>query len=220
MALEDKDAKVLQFIISTQAAKGTTPSYREIQQAIGVDSTATVSRKLARLADLGYIRIEGGKSRSIEVLKDTDGNSYNRALSSAGLDTFADTPNPLPELVSVPIVGRVTAGAPILAVENIEDYFPLPVHYAHNSDVFMLHVRGESMINAGIFDGDLILVRKQNDARNGDIVVALLDENVTVKTFYKEKDHIRLQPENDAMAPILVLDCKILGKVIGLYREL
>ena len=124
------------------------------------------------------------------------------------------------ETVDVPIIGKVTAGEPILAVENIEDYFPIPVSYTHNSEVFMLHVQGESMINAGILDGDLILVRAQHSANNSDIVVALLGDSVTVKRFFKEKDFVRLQPENDHMDPILVRNCEILGKVIGLFRTI
>ena len=124
------------------------------------------------------------------------------------------------ELVDVPLVGKITAGAPILAVENITDTFPIPIDFVGNSDSFMLTVRGESMIEAGILNGDYILVRKQNNATNGEIVVALIDEEATVKTFYKEKDHIRLQPENSTMDPIIVPDCKILGKVIGVFRKM
>jgi repressor LexA len=124
------------------------------------------------------------------------------------------------ELIHVPVVGKVTAGQPILAVENIEDTFPVPIDYVDNSDVFMLTVKGDSMINAGIFDNDYVLVRQQQHAKNGDIVVALIEDEATIKTFYKENNHIRLQPQNAAMMPIIVYDVKILGKVIGVFRFL
>ena len=133
---------------------------------------------------------------------------------------FSNTLSKGPEMAAIPIIGKVRAGEPILAVENIEDYFPIPVDYTHNSECFMLRVQGESMVNVGIYENDLILIRRQNTASNRDKVVALLGDSVTVKTFYKEKDYIRLQPENDYMDPILVKDCMILGKVIGLFRTM
>ncbi len=215
--LTDKQKQVLSFIISFQDKNRYIPSVREICKGIGVTSSSTVHDYLQRMEEKGYIRRLPGSQRAMDILKTPEGEPFSR--DSLVPDDFTYPAN-MPELTMVPIVGRVTAGEPILAVENIEDYFPLPVDLAHNSEVFMLHVRGESMINAGIFDGDLILVRKQNTASNGDYVVALLGDSVTVKTFYKEATHIRLQPENDSMAPILVMDCQILGKVIGLYRKL
>jgi len=180
--------------------KGYPPSVREICDAVGLKSTSTVHGHLSRLEKKGLIRRDPTKPRAIEIL-DSDFDAPQR------------------EFVNVPIVGNITAGIPILAVENIEDTFPIPVDYIHNDTVFMLRVKGESMIEAGIFDKDLILVRQQQDANNGDIVVALIEDFATVKTFYKEKDFIRLQPENPSMSPIIVKDVAILGKVIGLFRK-
>ena len=213
-----KQQEILDYIVEQQSQKGYPPSVREICEAVGLRSTSTVHGYLSRLEKKGFIRRDPTKPRAIEIL--------DRALQEASLPAAAAEPAPsLPassvvETVDVPILGKVTAGEPILAVENIEDYFPIPVEYTHNSDVFMLKVRGESMINAGILDGDLILVRAQHTAENKDIVVALLGDSVTVKRFYKENDYIRLQPENDFMDPILVRGCEILGKVIGLFRSI
>ena len=162
----------------------------------------TLLTLLARLEEKGYIRRGGGaKSRAIEILDEREAAPPQR------------------EMVDVPIVGTVTAGTPILAVENIEDTFPLPVEYVPNEEVFMLRVRGDSMIEAGIFDKDLILVKRQQSAKNGDIVVALLEDYVTVKRFYRENGFIRLQPENETMSPIIVREVEILGLVIGLFRK-
>ncbi|HHY82803.1 MAG TPA: transcriptional repressor LexA [Clostridiales bacterium] len=198
-ALSDKQKKILAFLKQEIRTKGYPPSVREICDAVGLKSTSTVHGYLERLEKKGLIRRDPTKPRAIEILDDT---TY---LSKK-------------ELVNVPIVGRVTAGQPILAVENIEDTFPIPVQYLHNNDVFMLSVRGDSMIEAGILDGDYVLVQKKPTAENGDIVVALIEDEATVKTFYKEKDYIRLQPENSSMEPIIVRDVTILGKVIGVIR--
>ncbi len=198
-ALSDKQKKILEFLKDEIRTKGYPPSVREICDAVGLQSTSTVHGYLGRLEKKGFIRRDASKPRAIEILDDNTYVSKN-------------------ELVNVPIVGRVTAGQPILAVENIEDTFPIPVQYLHNSDVFMLHVRGESMMEAGILDGDMVIVQKKPTASNGDMVVALIEDEATVKTFYKEKDHIRLQPENSAMEPILLKDVSILGKVIGVIR--
>ena len=195
-----KQRQILDYLKAEVKDKGYPPSVREICQAVGLKSTSTVHGHLARLEKKGLIRRDPTKPRAIEIL-DPDFNLSAR------------------ELVNVPIVGNITAGVPILAVENIEDTFPVPVDYVHNDTVFMLHVKGESMIEAGIFDKDLILVRQQHDAANGDIVVALIEDFATVKRFYREKDFIRLQPENSAMSPIIVKDVAILGKVIGLFRK-
>ena len=181
--------------------KGYPPSVREICDAVGLKSTSTVHGYLERLEKKGLIRRDPTKPRAIEILDDT---------------TYVFKK----ELINVPIVGRVTAGQPILAVENIEDTFPIPAQYLHNknNDVFMLTVEGDSMVEAGILDGDMVLVEKKPTAQNGDMVVALIEDEATVKTFYKEVDHIRLQPENSAMEPIIVKDVTILGKVIGVIR--
>ena len=199
--LSAKQQQILDYMKAEVREKGYPPSVREICQAVGLKSTSTVHGHLARLEKKGLIRRNPTKPRAIEIL---DGSS-NIAQSR--------------ELVQVPIVGNITAGTPILAVENIEDTFPVPLDYVKNDSVFMLHVRGDSMIEAGIFDKDLILVRQQNNADNGDIVVALIEDYATVKTFYKENDFIRLQPQNSSMNPIIVRDVTILGKVIGLFRK-
>lgn len=216
--LTKKQQEILEYIVGKQAEKGYPPSVREICEAVGLRSTSTVHGYLERLERKGFIRRDPSKPRAIEILD-------RRWLPDPPAPAIPDNMITLPghgeiEMVEVPIVGKVTAGEPILAVENIEEYFPLPVQYTHNSDVFMLHVQGESMINAGILDGDLILVRKQQTANNEDIVVALLGDSVTVKRFYREDGYIRLQPENDFMDPILVRDCEILGKVIALFRTI
>lgn len=199
--LTEKQQVIYDFIKSTILDRGYPPSVREICEAIGLRSTSTVHGHLERLEKKGLIRKDPTKPRAIEILDESFMNIKR-------------------ELVNVPIVGRVTAGQPILAVENIEDHFPLPVEYLKgNHEYYMLHVDGSSMINSGIYDQDLILVKKQNTAINRDIVVALIDDSVTVKRFFKETDHIRLQPENDAMAPIIVNEVSILGKVVGLFRQ-
>ncbi|MDD3613543.1 MAG: transcriptional repressor LexA [Clostridiales bacterium] len=197
--LSDKQKRILDFIKDEIRAKGYPPSVREICDAVGLKSTSTVHGYLERLEKKGYIRRDPTKPRAIEILDDTSYISQK-------------------ELVNVPVVGRVTAGQPILAVENIEDTFPLPVERLHNSDVFMLSIKGESMLGAGIFDGDYVIVKQQSTAKNGDIIVALIEDEATVKTFYKEADHFRLQPENPAMDPILTKEVSILGKVIGVIR--
>lgn len=198
--LSAKQKQILEYMKEEVREKGYPPSVREICEAVGLKSTSTVHGHLARLEKKGLIRRDPTKPRAIEILDE-------------------DCALPEKELVQVPIIGNITAGSPILAVENIEDTFPIPLEYVHNDKVFMLKVRGESMIGAGIFDKDLILVRQQNTANNGDIVVALIEDYATVKTFYKEKDFVRLQPENPAMTPIMVRDVTILGKVIGLFRK-
>ena len=196
--LSAKQQQILSYLKSEVQKKGYPPSVREICQAVGLKSTSTVHAHLSRQEKKGYIRRNPTKPRAIEILDQTDKK----------------------DVVEVPIVGTITAGTPILAVQNIEDTFPLPVNFLnYDTDVFMLRVKGESMIEAGIFDRDLILVRQQSSADNGDIVVALLEDSATVKTYYKEKDYIRLQPENATMSPIITKDVKVLGKVIGLFRK-
>ena len=206
-----KEKAILKFIESQVLENGYPPSVREIGKAIGLSSTATVNAYLAKLEKQGYIKKEDKKGRTLKIIKGTNGEPYVKSSK----DFYTQK-----ELVDVPIIGRITAGQPILAVENVTDTFPIPIDFVGNCESFMLTVRGESMIEAGILDGDYILVKKQSDAKNGEIVVALIGEEATVKTFYKEKDYIRLQPENHTMEPIIVPDCQILGKVAGVFRKM
>ena len=205
--LNKREKAILKFIEKQINEKGYPPSVREIGKAVGLSSTATVHTYIAKLKEKGYISKEDQKGRTLKLLK--GGKSEEPKTVYNGR-----------ELADVPVVGKITAGEPILAVENITDTFPLPIEFVGNSECFMLTVRGESMIEAGILNGDYILVKKQDIARNGEIVVALIGDEATVKTFYKEKDHIRLQPENSTMDPIIVPDCKILGKVSGVFRKM
>lgn len=197
--ISKKQEEILTYIKAQILERGFPPAVREICDAVNLKSTSSVHSHLETLEKNGYIRRDPTKPRAIEILD----------------DTFALTRR---EMVQVPIVGRVAAGEPILADQNIEEYFPIPVDYMPNNDVFMLKVRGESMINAGILSGDYVVVEKQNTASNGDMVVAMIEEGATVKTFYKENGYIRLQPENDYMEPFILPDVEILGKVIGVFR--
>ena len=197
--ISKKQAEILEFIKERILEKGYPPAVREICEAVNLKSTSSVHAHLETLEKNGYIRRDPTKPRAIEICDD----SFQLVRH---------------EMTSIPIVGTVAAGQPILAEENIEGYFPIPVDMAPNAESFVLKVKGDSMINAGIFSGDQIFVECTNVARNGDTVVALVDDSATVKTFYKENGHIRLQPENDDMDPIIVDDCKILGKVYGVFR--
>lgn len=197
--ISDKQREILEYIKEEILYKGYPPAVREICKAVNLKSTSSVHSHLETLEKNGYIRRDPTKPRAIEIIDDT----FNLSRR---------------EMVQIPILGRVAAGEPLLAVEEVEEYFPLPAEAAPNAELFMLCVKGESMINAGILDGDRILVQKQNTAHNGDMVVALVDDSATVKTFYKEDGHVRLQPENDNMDPIIVPDCEILGKVFGVFR--
>ncbi|GGB06453.1 transcriptional repressor LexA [Macrococcus hajekii] len=191
----------LQHIVST---KGYPPSVREIGEAVGLASSSTVHGHLSRLEEKGYIKRDPTKPRAIEIVNTTPASAL------------------LEETIMVPIVGKVTAGLPITAVENVEQYFPLPSHFtsSHNSDIFILEVVGESMIEAGILDRDKVIVRRQSIAENGDIIVAMTEEDeATVKRFYKESNRYRLQPENSSMSPIYLDKVTVLGKVVGLFRE-
>ena len=201
--LSAKQREILEYIMDEVRTKGYPPSVREICAAVGLKSTSTVHGHLARLEKKGYIKRDPSKPRAIEVFSDHDSDSLGER-----------------EYVEVPIVGSITAGTPILAVENIEDTFPIPIEYVNNDEVFMLKVKGDSMIDAGIYNRDLILVRKQSHANNGDIVVAMIDEFATVKRFFKENGYFRLQPENAAMSPIILNDVAVLGKVVGLFRKM
>ena len=195
-----KQTEILEYIKSQILNKGYPPSVRDICEAVNLKSTSSVHAHLETLEKNGYIRRDPTKPRAIEIIDD----NFNLVRR---------------EVVNVPIVGTVAAGQPLLAVENIEGYFPIPAEFMPNEQSFMLKVKGESMVNAGIFDGDQVLVRKQSTAEDGDIVVALIEDGATVKTFHKEKGYYRLQPENDAMDPIIVQgELQILGKVFGVFR--
>ena len=194
-----KQTEILDYIKSHILNKGYPPSVRDIGLAVNLKSTSSVHSHLETLEKNGYIRRDPTKPRTIEIIDD----NFNLTRR---------------EMVNVPVIGQVAAGQPLLAVENITGYFPIPAEYLPNEETFMLNVKGNSMINAGINDGDQIIVAKRPVANNGDIVVALVNDSATVKRFYKEDDCIRLQPENDTMEPIIVDDCDILGKVIGLFK--
>lgn len=194
-----KQQEILEYIKESILKKGYPPAVREICEAVQLKSTSSVHSHLESLERNGYIRRDPTKPRAIEILD----------------DDFALTRR---EMVQVPIIGTVAAGQPILAQENIEDYFPIPASILPNSETFILRVKGDSMVNAGIFNGDQVIVEHTPSAQNGEIVVALVDDSATVKRFFKEEGHYRLQPENDYMDPIIVDELEILGKVIGLFR--
>ena len=197
--ISEKQREILEYIKQEILQRVYPPAVREICEAVNLKSTSSVHSHLETLEKNGFIRRDPTKPRAIEILDD-DFNLTRR------------------EVVNVPVVGQVAAGEPILAEQNIQDYFPIPVEYMPNAETFMLKVKGESMIGAGIFSGDTVLVQRQSDARNGDMVVALVDDSATVKTFYKEDGYYRLQPENDTMDPIIVDHCEVLGKVFGVFR--
>lgn len=209
--LGKREKAILKYIEKQIIANSYPPSVREIGKAVGLSSTATVHGYLEKLEQKGYIKKESQKGRTLRLIKGMLGNDKKQEDKNFYSGR---------EMIDVPVIGKITAGAPILAVENVTDTFPIPIDFVGNSESFMLTVRGESMIEAGILDGDYILVKKQNMANNGEIVVALIEDEATVKTFYKEKDHIRLQPENSTMEPIIVPNCEILGKVAGVFRKL
>ncbi len=201
--LSNRQKAILDYIKQEVKEKGYPPSVREIGEAVGLASSSTVHGHLERLEKRGLIRRDPTKPRAIEVLDDDN------------VVPFA------PSVVHIPMLGKVTAGLPITAIEDIDDYFPLPASWADADQMYMLEIEGESMIEAGIYDGDHVLVRRQSSANNGDIVVAMNEENeATVKRFYKENGYFRLQPENSSLAPIILNEVAILGKVIGLYRTL
>lgn len=195
--VSEKQNEIYEFLKTYTDNKGYPPSVREICEAVGLKSTSSVHGHLKRLESKGLIRRDPTKPRALEIID----NSLKK------------------EMVNIPIIGKVTAGLPILANENVEDTFPIPLNYIrHNKELFMLNISGDSMINAGIFDGDLAIIEECKTANNGEIVVALIENEATIKRFYKEKNHIRLQPENDNMDAIIVDDCIILGKLVGLFR--
>lgn len=195
---KDKQTEIYEYLKTYTENKGYPPSVREICEAVSLKSTSTVHGHLKRLEKKGLIKRDPSKPRALEI---------------------AELSAPKKEMISIPIVGKITAGLPILATENVEDTFSLPLDFIkHDRELFILRVSGQSMIKAGINDKDLAIIESCNDASNGDIVVALIDDSATIKRFFKEKDHIRLQPENDTMDPIIVENCSILGKLVGIYR--
>ncbi|MEQ3338749.1 transcriptional repressor LexA [Clostridium butyricum] len=195
---KDKQSEIYEFLKNYTENKGYPPSVREICEAVSLKSTSTVHGHLKRLEKKGLIRRDPSKPRALEI---------------------AELSTPKKEMISIPIVGKITAGLPILATENVEDTFSLPLDFIkHDKELFMLRVSGQSMIKAGINDKDLAIIERCNDAVNGEIVVALIDDSATIKRFFKEENHIRLQPENDTMDPIIIDDCSILGKLVGIFR--
>lgn len=194
-----KELEIYEFLKEYTEEKGYPPSVRDICEAVSLKSTSTVHRYLKQLERKGFIKRDPSKPRALEI---------------------AELCVPKKEMINIPIVGKITAGLPILATENVEDTFPLPIDYIkHDNELFMLRVSGESMINAGINDNDLAIIESTHSARNGEIIVALIEDCVTIKRFFKEKNHIRLQPENYIMPPIILKECKILGKLVGIYRS-
>lgn len=210
---QEREQKILAFMRKELRAKGYPPTVREIGAALGIKSTSTVHKDIASLVEQGFLKKDPSKPRALMLVDD----DYHFASEDESRFIGRE------DIVDVPVIGNVAAGTPILAEENIEDTFPVPAGFVRG-DSFMLKVKGESMINAGIMDGDMILVQQQDTAYNGEIVVAMVnfgyEPEATVKTFYKEDGHIRLQPENDTMDPIIVDDAKILGKVKGVFRYL
>ena len=200
--ISEKQSEILEYMKNEILNRGFPPSVREICEAVSLKSTSSVHSHLETLEKNGYIRRDPTKPRAIEIVDD----NFNLVRR---------------ETVNVPIIGKVAAGEPLLAVQNVEGYFPIPSEYMPNKQTFMLVVQGDSMVNAGIFSGDYVVVEKQENAENGDKIVALVEDSATIKTFYKEKDHIRLQPENDYMDPIVIhpeQQFQVLGKVIGVFR--
>lgn len=204
--LTPRQREIFEYILKTTREKGYPPSVREIGKAVGLSSSSTVHGHLFHLEKKGYIRRDASKPRAIEIL-------------AADINEMEGPAGQTPAMVQVPLLGRITAGEPILANENIEETFSLPKHLVGANNVFMLTVVGNSMIEAGIYNGDYVIVKQQNTAENGNIVVALLGDEATVKRFYRERDRIRLQPENSQYAPIFTREVLILGIVIGLYRS-
>ncbi len=212
--LKEREQKILDYMREEIRKKGYPPTVREICSALNIKSTSTAHKDISNLVKAGYIKKDPSKPRAL-MLVEAD-TSDQTTYETGNDDGVSHT-----EVIDIPVVGRIAAGTPILAEQNIEDSFPVPARFVGTNPNFMLTVRGESMIEAGIMDGDYILVEQQNTARNGDIVVAMVDgfeSEATVKTFYREGDHIRLQPENSTMSPIIVNDVKILGKVRGVFR--
>ena len=216
--LKEREQKILDYMRKEIREKGYPPTVREICSALDIKSTSTAHKDIASLVSKGYIKKDPSKPRALMLVDNGQDPVHDKTSESVQKNIQNSVSQT--EVVDIPVVGRIAAGTPILAEQNIENYFPIPMEFMPNNQTFMLKVKGESMINAGIFDGDLVLVEQCQTARNGEMVVALIEDGATVKTFYKEKAAIRLQPENDSMDPIIVTDVKILGKVIGVFRFL
>ncbi|MBR0599454.1 transcriptional repressor LexA [Sinanaerobacter chloroacetimidivorans] len=217
--LKDRERKILIYMKNEIKKKGYPPTVREMCTALGIKSTSTTHKDLENLEKKGYIRKDPSKPRALMIIDPDGAGEKEEAVLDSGISAIGNTERT--DVVDIPVVGRIAAGTPILADQNIEDTFPVPARFLSKGNNFMLTVRGESMVEAGILDGDYILVQQQNTANNGDIVVAMVDgfeSEATVKTFYREKGHIRLQPENQNMSPIIVSDVKILGLVKGVFR--
>ncbi|MBN7772832.1 transcriptional repressor LexA [Clostridium aminobutyricum] len=215
--LKDRENKILQYMKKEISQKGYPPTVREICSALNIKSTSTVHKDIENLELKGYLKKDPSKPRALMIV-DPEAHD-NSSATEKGTASYGNAERA--DVVDIPLVGRIAAGTPILAEQNVEDTFPIPARFVGKNTTFMLTVSGESMIEAGIFDGDYILVEQQNTAINGEIVVAMIDgfeSEATVKTFYREADHIRLQPENSSMSPIIVKDVKILGKVKGVFR--
>ena len=213
-ALKEREQKILNYMKEEIKTKGYPPTVREICTALNIKSTSTAHKDIENLVKQGYLVKDPSKPRALMVVDPTGQESKTKYNSNSNVQERED-------IIDIPVIGRVAAGTPILAEQNVEDTFPIPARYATGGTNYMLRVRGESMIEAGIMDGDLILVQQADNANNGEIVVAMIDgfeSEATVKTFYKEDEYIRLQPENSTMSPIIVKDVKILGKVKGVFR--
>lgn len=217
MQLTKKQQVIYDFICTFTEDNGYAPSIREICDGVGLKSTATVHNHIENLRSLGVLDKTSMKNRALSVVKQNECEEEDSEEEEIHLSDVQIMPDC--EIANVPVIGRVAAGQPIFATENFERTFPLPMDMVGNSETFMLKVKGESMINVGIFDGDYIIVRRQPTAHNGDIIVALIEDEATVKTYYKEKDYFRLQPENDYMQPIIATEITVLGKVTGLIRK-
>lgn len=213
-ALKEREERILNYMKEVIKTKGYPPTVREICSALSIKSTSTAHKDIENLVKQGFLVKDPSKPRALMVVDPEGQKSKNTSSPNTNVHERED-------IIDIPVIGRVAAGTPILAEQNIEDTFPVPSRYASGGNNYMLRVRGESMIEAGIMDGDLILVQQADSANNGEIVVAMIDgfeSEATVKTFYKEKEYIRLQPENSTMSPIIVKDVKILGKVKGVFR--
>jgi len=218
-SLKEREKKILAYMKTEIKKKGYPPTVREMCNSLGIKSTSTAHKDLANLEQKGYIRKDPAKPRAIEILDFDDDSRLDTKNAHYDIDSYANSERT--DVIEIPVVGQIAAGTPILAEQNIEDSFPVPARFISKGNHFMLTVKGDSMIEAGIFDGDYILVQQQNTAQNGEIVVAMIDgfeSEATVKTFYKESGRIRLQPENQNMSPIIVNDVRILGLVRGVFR--
>lgn len=217
--LKEREQRILQYMKKEISQKGYPPTVREICSALNIKSTSTVHKDIENLELKGFLKKDPSKPRALMIVDPDSHERMEPGKQELRTNSYANTERI--DVIDIPVVGRIAAGTPILADQNIEENFPIPARFAGRGTNFMLTVKGESMIEAGIFDGDYILVEQQNTAKNGEIVVAMIDgfeSEATVKTFYKEADHIRLQPENSSMSPIIVKDVKILGKVKGVFR--